>query len=120
MTALKAMPFRAAGQRRWPGALVPLALASMLTACNTAPTLPEAIIEVPTAYKEAAAVQMRWKAGQSAVPQPEGQWWRAFGDPSLDKLQRQAEAGSPGLVTAAARVKAARALLQGAESGRVP
>jgi outer membrane protein, multidrug efflux system len=108
------------GPDRLPSTLAALALVSMLAACSTAPTKPHATIEVPAVYKEAAAVQMGWTTAQLAEAQPPGQWWRAFRDPSLDKLQQQAEAGSPRLGVATARVRAARALLQGAEADRMP
>jgi multidrug efflux system outer membrane protein len=103
-----------------PRTLAAVAVALMLTACHTAPPAPQATIEVPAAYKEAAAMQARWKAAQPAEAQPRGEWWRAFNDPTLNDLQQQAEAGNPGLAAAAARVKAARALLRGAEAGRMP
>ena len=99
-------------------ALSAVALAAALTACNTAPPAPQASLEVPVAYQDAAAAQARWKTAQPAEAQPRGEWWRAFHDDQLDALQQQAEAGNPGLAAAAARVKAARALLGSAEADR--
>ncbi len=97
-----------------------LATATLLAACGTTPPPPQATLSVPTAYKEAEAAQARWKTAQPAEAQPRGEWWRAFGDAQLNALQLQAEAGNPGLVAAAARVKAARALLGNAEAERSP
>ena len=41
------------------------------------------------------------------VPQVEREWWRAFGDPQLDRLVADALAGSPTLEAATARVRQA-------------
>ncbi len=95
-----------------------LASATLLAACNTAPEAPQATLDVPMSYKEAAAAQSRWKTAEPAEAQPRGEWWRAFGDAQLDALQAQAESSNPGLAAAAARVKAARALLGSAEADR--
>jgi outer membrane protein, multidrug efflux system len=104
-----------------PSVLKPWAVvlsAAVLSACSSAPTLPEARIDVPAAYREAETAQGRWKAAQPAEAQPRGQWWRVFHDPVLDALQQQAQTGYPGLAAAAARVKAARALWQGSQADR--
>lgn len=101
---------------RW--SMTSLATAAVLAACNTAPVAQQAAVDVPVAYKEAAAAQSRWKRAEPAEAQPRGEWWRAFGDEQLNALQAQADAGNPGLAAAAARVKAARALLGSAEADR--
>ena len=53
------------------------------------------------------------------VPQVDREWWRAFGDPQLDRLVADALAGSPTLEAATARVRQAEAALRqrGAETG---
>lgn len=111
---------RGAHPSRFTGVSTALVLASMLAACGTAPPPPQATMDVPAAYKEAAALQGYWKAAQPAKAQPLGKWWHAFQDPALDTLQQQAEAGNPGLAAATARVKASRALLRGIEAERMP
>ncbi|MDP1346626.1 hypothetical protein Q6271_29350, partial [Klebsiella pneumoniae] len=73
---------------RW--SLTTLATAALLAACNTAPEAPQATLDVPMSYKEAAAAQSRWKTAEPAEAQPRGEWWRAFGDAQLDALQAQA------------------------------
>lgn len=45
-----------------------------------------------------------------AVAWPESGWWRVYGDAQLDALIAQAQAGSPSLAAAAARVRRANAL----------
>ncbi|MNZ43533.1 Cation efflux system protein CusC precursor [compost metagenome] len=48
------------------------------------------------------------------------QWWRQFGDPQLDRLIAEAEAGNSSLRIAGLRVLEARAQLSIARSGRYP
>lgn len=106
--------------------LAPLLAALVLAGCATAPTPPDAKIEVPTAFKEGApdaaiaAPAGQWKTAEPAEAQARGQWWLAFNDPELNQLQDQALAANPNLAAAAARVKAARAALGGAKADRLP
>ncbi|MFT3856672.1 MAG: efflux transporter outer membrane subunit [Aquabacterium sp.] len=100
--------------------LTPLMAALVLAGCATAPTPPQAQIDVPAAFKEAAALQGSWKAAEPAESQPRGEWWLAFNDPALTDLQQQAAVANPSLAAAAARVKAARALLTASRSGLFP
>ncbi|MFY9458882.1 MAG: TolC family protein, partial [Aquabacterium commune] len=106
----------------------------VLAGCNTAPAKPDARIAVPEAYKEGPALAAaqatdlaqpaadgsRWKPAEPAEAQARGAWWEAFGDPTLNQLEQQAEAANPGLAVAAARVKAARALLSSSQASRLP
>lgn len=108
-----------------PAALSALVLALVLAGCSTAPEVPKAGIDVPASYKEAAALEAeaaggRFKPAQPAEAAARGAWWTAFKDPQLDALQSQAEAANPNLAAAAARVKAARAVLRGARADRLP
>lgn len=106
--------------------LAPLLAALVLAGCATAPTPPDAKIEVPTAFKEGApdaaiaAPAGQWKTAEPAEAQSRGQWWLAFNDPELNQLQEQALAANPTLAAAAARVKAARAALGNAKADRLP
>lgn len=106
----------------------------VLAGCNTAPAQPDARIAVPEAYKEASALAAaqaadlaqpaadgsRWKPAEPSEAQARGAWWETFGDPTLNQLEQQAEAANPGLAVAAARVKAARALLSSSQADRLP
>jgi NodT family efflux transporter outer membrane factor (OMF) lipoprotein len=59
------------------------------------------------------------KAIQSAVKDahwPAAKWWRAYGDPQLDRWIELAAQGNPSLAMAAARVREARAMAGIAES----
>lgn len=106
--------------------LAPLLAALVLAGCATAPTPPDAKIEVPSAFKEGApdaaipAPAGQWKAAEPAEAQARGQWWLAFNDPALNQLQEQAVAANPNLAAAAARVKAAQAVLGSSKADRLP
>lgn len=104
--------------------LTPLFVALWLAGCATAPAVPQPELAVPAAYKEtavpAAAIEGGWKPAEPAEGAARGSWWTAFGDPRLDALQARAVSASPTLASAAARVRAARSVLNGAQAGRSP
>lgn len=88
---------------------VPLAL--LLSGCAI-PTSPPVVAPVASADLGLAANGV---PGAAIDPR----WWRAFGDPQLDRLVADATAGSPTLAAALARVRQADAVLasRGAELG---
>src|SRR5581483_4049194 len=51
---------------------------------------------------------------------PGDRWWRAYGDPQLDRLIEEALRDAPDLQLAQARVAAAAAVVRSAESTRIP
>jgi NodT family efflux transporter outer membrane factor (OMF) lipoprotein len=51
---------------------------------------------------------------------PGDNWWRAYGDPQLDRLIAEAIAGSPNLALAQARMRAAAAVVEGASTTQLP
>jgi multidrug efflux system outer membrane protein len=103
----------------------PLLAALILAGC-AAPTLHPPQIDMPAAFKESsepvlsAAEAARWKPARPAEAQPRGEWWKAFGDGTLDRLIADATAANANLAAAAARVKQARALAGLAEADRIP
>ena len=58
--------------------------------------------------------------GPAAAPAPGAEWWRAYHDPQLDELVRQALASNPSLAQAMARVREAQALADVAHAGLLP
>ena len=104
---------------RWLPALL-LALAG----CSVAPDYRRPAVDTPAAYKEAPAVpagqEGQWKPAAPAEDQPRGQWWRVFGDETLNALESQAAAANQDLKAAAARLAQARALQGEARSERYP
>lgn len=59
-------------------------------------------------------------AARAEAGWPAGQWWRAFGDPQLDRWMDRALAGSPSLAMAAARVRQAQARAGVVEADEAP
>lgn len=97
-----------------------LAAALVLAGCSLAPAVPEPKLDVPAAYKQALPTEGNWKPAAPSDAAARGAWWAVFADARLDALEAQAAQANPTLALAAARVKAARAALSGAEAGRWP
>ena len=96
-------------------------LAALLAGCSLAPTLEPPAIDIPTQYKEIGPEERgQWKTARPAEAQPRGEWWKAFGDPVLDTLERDAMTSNQSLRTATARVLQARALVGVARAERIP
>jgi len=56
----------------------------------------------------------------AATPAVQSDWWKAFGDPQLDRLVDTALTGNPDLAVALARVRAAQAQIEGDRSALLP
>jgi multidrug efflux system outer membrane protein len=52
--------------------------------------------------------------------EPQSEWWRAFGDPTLDKIVEAAMAANTDITASAARLGQARAMLRGAIADQAP
>lgn len=95
----------------------PLFAALLLAGCATAlPELP-AQPPAPIAFKEGGG---RWTTAAPAESRDRGNWWKAFGDPTLDALVEAAAVNNTSVQEAAARLAQARALLRSAEADRLP
>lgn len=119
--------------RRSPRHAVVSAIAvAVLSACSSAPTYVRPDTSVPHAFKElpvpsgkpGSAVEgasaEAWKTAKPAEDTFRGEWWRVFGDPTLDGLEKQAADANQDLKAAAARVQQARALVQSTRSSWFP
>ncbi|MCE9642241.1 MAG: efflux transporter outer membrane subunit, partial [Betaproteobacteria bacterium] len=83
-----------------------LLVAAMLVAgCAAQPKYERPAVELPAAWRESA---------QNTVA--DGNWWRIYADPALEKLIAEALQRNANLTVAAARVEEARSLLQQSES----
>ena len=105
--------------------LIPLAIALVISGCSLAPKFEQPKVATPDAFKQEALAlpaseRGSWKVGEPAESQPRGEWWKAFGDSTLDQLEAAAMAENPGLQAAAARVLQARAVLGITEADRIP
>ncbi|WP_309491476.1 efflux transporter outer membrane subunit [Trinickia mobilis] len=100
-----------------------LASLLVLAGCSLAPTYKKPDVATPAAFKEAPATETAngtWKTAQPSEELARGEWWTAFGDASLNDLEKQAADANQNLKAAAARVKEARALNQAARAGLFP
>lgn len=94
-----------------------LLFTTLLTACNLAPdfTLPdmhlsEGYKEAPTAIETETEKRGSWKKAENLEAVDKGEWWKAYGDETLNKLEQDALAANQTLAAAAARVEEARGL----------
>ncbi|HVO87660.1 MAG TPA: efflux transporter outer membrane subunit [Casimicrobiaceae bacterium] len=94
-----------------------IALCALVTAaCTVGPnyTRPDAV--TPEAWKELPPT----KTAQPSDQQPRGPWWSAFNDPTLDALERDAEAANQDLRVAEANYRQAQAAVAVARAGLFP
>ena len=80
-----------------------------LAGCALKPDYQRPAVELPAAWKE---------SGQNLAQ--DGNWWRVYSDPALEKLVEEALARNSDLARASARVDEARALLRQSESYYYP
>lgn len=74
---------------------------------------------VETAALAPVTVPQAWQSAGPVEP-VDPQWWRAFGDPVLDRLVETALADNSDIAIAAARVRAARAATLSAHAAQLP
>ncbi len=97
--------------------LAAIAAAALLAGCAaTAPTPETPRFELPAAWR----LEPGWREAAPDDAQPRGAWWQRFGDAQLDALQQQAQAASPTVAAALARLEQARAQVDVASAGLFP
>lgn len=87
----------------------------MLTGCAVPEIGPRPEMALPAAYATGNSL-----AGAADAAWPAAQWWRGYGDSQLDTLIAEALAGSPDIAIAAARIRAARGVVQQAGAANRP
>ncbi|OAM52532.1 RND transporter [Methylovorus sp. MM2] len=100
----------------------------LLAGCSLAPKYERASVDTPATFKEAAANKnlitpdqpSTWKTAQPSEDVARGQWWKVFGDETLNNLEDQALDANQNLKAAVARLSQARALQLDARSGLFP
>jgi NodT family efflux transporter outer membrane factor (OMF) lipoprotein len=70
----------------------------------------------PVAYKEAGP----WQPAKPSDDLPRRDWWRDYGDPTLNTLEGQIDAGNPDLAASVARYDEARAYTAEASASFLP
>lgn len=77
----------------------------LLGACTLGPQYQRPEIAVPPVYREDAP----WKEAAPADHLPKDDWWRMYGDATLDALQNEARLANQDVAAAVARLERARA-----------
>jgi multidrug efflux pump len=80
-------------------------------------------VDVPAAWRDipqTSGPSLSWQEGRPADDVPRGEWWRLFGDETLDALEARADAQNQDLKAAAAHIQEARAIVQAVNADRLP
>ncbi len=88
-----------------------------LASCNFAPKYTVPAVPAPPAYKEAAGP---WKPGNPSDGALRGNWWEAYRQPELNRLEEQAATANQSLAAATSAYLAASALVRQARSAYFP
>ena len=88
----------------------------LLSGCMVGPDYHRPPAPVPVAFKE----QPGWKMATPQDAADKGDWWAAFGDPLLDRLERQVDIGNQTLREQAAAYENAQALVDEARASLFP
>jgi NodT family efflux transporter outer membrane factor (OMF) lipoprotein len=90
-----------------------------LAACSVGPDYQRPTTAVPAAYKE-AATDAGWQKARPADAVDRGRWWVVYGDPELDRLERQVAVSNQTLKAAVAAFRQSEALVASARAGYFP
>ena len=107
-----------AGGHRVAFLCVSVAMALLLGACTVGPDYVRPAQDLGDTYK--AAAMPGWTAAQPGDHLPRGAWWNIYGDPILDGLMRQLDAGNQNVAQAEANYRAAVAILRNTRSALYP
>jgi len=87
-----------------------------LAGCSLAPDYKPPEVLTPAAYKEAGP----WAVAQPADEKPRRDWWKDFGDSTLDDLEAQIDSQNPDLAASVARYDQARAYVSQVDASMFP
>jgi outer membrane protein, multidrug efflux system len=93
-----------------------LLCATALGGCDLAPAYAPPPTPAPPAFKEAGV----WAPAEPGDGAPRGDWWTAFHDPTLDRLEAQVPAANPTLAAALSAYDQARAFAAQARAADLP
>lgn len=88
-----------------------------LAGCMVGPDYVRPQVSVPATFKEASP---GWKHAEPADTAPRGEWWRMFGDPTLDALVARVDLSNQAVASYAASWRQARALVDNVRAGLFP
>ena len=87
-----------------------------LAACELAPPYERLAMEIPAKFKESSD----WQMAHPADGEPHGDWWRRFGDKTLDALEQKVDFANQDLAAALAIYDQARAYVVKAQAAFYP
>ena len=91
-----------------------LACFALAAGCAVGPDYHRPVAPVPATFKEA------WQQAAPADNEPRGAWWRAYGDPTLDELEAEAEQANQTVAAAEAQYRSALAIQAGSRAAFHP
>jgi len=98
---------------------VALALAALLAGCAVGPTYERPPVAAPAAWKS-APVAAGWQPATPADAFDRGEWWKLFGDATLDDLAGRVQVSNQNIAAAVASHAQAQALVRGQRAALFP
>lgn len=108
-----------ASKRFIPSRPVALALAALLAGCAVGPAYERPPMAAPAAWKSAPAAA-GWQPAAPADAFDRGEWWKLFGDATLDGLAARVQVSNQNIATAVANYAQAQALVRGQRAALFP
>ncbi|MEJ1166003.1 efflux transporter outer membrane subunit [Variovorax sp. CCNWLW186] len=102
-----------------PGRLSALVLAAMVAGCAVGPTYQVPSSAAPVEWKEQKAAE-GWLPAAPADALDRGEWWKLFGDVTLDELAARVQVSNQNIAAAVANYAQAQALVRGERAALFP
>ena len=102
-----------------PGRLSALVLAAMVAGCAVGPTYQVPTSAAPVEWKEQKAAE-GWLPAAPADALDRGEWWKLFGDATLDELAARVQVSNQNIAAAVANYAQAQALVRGERAALFP
>jgi NodT family efflux transporter outer membrane factor (OMF) lipoprotein len=96
-----------------------LALAASLAGCAVGPEYVQPEAPSPAAWKSTPAAE-GWLPAAPADALDRGEWWKLFGDPTLDELASRVQVSNQNIAAAVASYAQAQALVRGQRAALLP
>ncbi|MDR6451707.1 NodT family efflux transporter outer membrane factor (OMF) lipoprotein [Variovorax paradoxus] len=102
-----------------PGRLSALALAAVLAGCAVGPAYEVPTSVAPAGWKEQKTAE-GWLPAAPADALDRGEWWKLFGDATLDELAARVQVSNQNIAAAVANYAQAQALVRGERAALFP
>ncbi|MDM0011878.1 efflux transporter outer membrane subunit [Variovorax sp. J22P168] len=96
-----------------------LALSAALAGCAVGPAYERPAVAAPAAWKSAPAAA-GWQPAAPADAYDRGEWWKLFGDATLDELAARVQVSNQNIAAAVANYAQAQALVRGQRANMLP